>query len=145
MNNENIFHFEKLIVYQKALEYVDFVYSLCEKFPSYEAYGLYSQFRRATCSIALNIAEGTGGTFIEFNNFLRISRRSVRECVVCTSISHRRKYISDKEEGESRIKLVELSKMISGLKKSLQNTSKLQTPNSELQTSPNSELQTPNS
>lgn len=137
-NSENIFHFENLIVYQKVLNYVDFIYSLCEKFPAYELYALSNQFRRASYSIALNIAEGTGGTFVEFNNFLRISRRSVRECVVCTSIFHRRKYISDKEEGESRIKLVELSKMISGLKKSLQNTSKLRTPNSKL-------LQTPNS
>ena len=133
-NKENIFQFENLKVYQKALGYVDFVYALCEKFPPFESYGLSSQFRRACCSIALNIAEGSGGTLIEFNNFLRISRRSVRECLVCTTISHKRKYISEIEEEESRIKLVELSKMISGLKKSLQNTVSLRTSNSKLQT-----------
>ncbi|TAL61898.1 MAG: four helix bundle protein [Bacteroidetes bacterium] len=141
-NSGSIFDFEKPIVYQKALGYVDLVYALYEKFPAYESYALSSQFRRASYSIALNIAEGTGGTFVEFNNFLRISRRSVRECLVCSTISHRRKYISDREEHESRIKLVELSKMISGLKKSLQNNPKLRTSNSVLQPT---ELRTHNS
>jgi four helix bundle protein len=136
--NENIFNFENLKVYQKALDYVDFVYAVSEKFPLSELYALSSQFRRASYSIALNIAEGTGGTFVEFNNYLRISRRSARECVVCTTISHRRNYISDEEENKSRIQLVELSKMISGLKKSLQNTSKLQANRSEQHASPNS-------
>lgn len=135
-NNNDKFHFENLIVYQRALDYIDFVYDITEKFPPHELYGITSQFRRAASSIALNIGEGTGGTFNEFNNFLRISRRSIRECVVCTSIAIRRKYISDVESNQSRVRLIELSKMISGLKKSLK---PVPAPNSELNT-PNSQL-----
>lgn len=123
METENIFHFEKLVVYQKSLDYIDLAYQLCERFPQHELYGLTSQFRRAACSISLNIAEGSAGTKREFENFLRIASRSLKECVVCTTISLRRKYISKEDATDSRNKLTELSKMISGLKRSLGNNS----------------------
>lgn len=119
MRMDNMFNFEKLIVYQKSLDYIDFVYDLTSKFPKEEMYGLTSQWRRAANSVALNTGEGEGGTVKEFSNFLRISKRSVKECVVCTTISLRRKYITESEENESRTRLVELAKMNSGLSKSL--------------------------
>ena len=137
MNNENVFNFEKLIVYQKSLAYIDFVYDLTINFPREETYGLTSQWRRAANSIALNTGEGSGGTTKEFSNFLRISKRSIKECVVCTTISLRRKYISETEEIESRGRLVELAKMNSGLSKSIRKKLEVPTRNSQLLT-PNS-------
>lgn len=113
------FNFEKLQVYQKALDYIDFVYTLTEKFPKEEIFGLASQFKRASNSIALNIGEGSGGTPNEFKNFIRISYRSLNECVVCTTIAKRRKYITENQELNSRERLLELTRMLSGLKKSL--------------------------
>lgn len=80
-----IFNFEKLVVYQKALDYVDYVYTLTNKFPKEEIFGLSSQFKRAANSIALTIGEGSGGTTNEFRNFIRISFRSLNERVVCTT------------------------------------------------------------
>jgi four helix bundle protein len=50
--------FEELLVWQKAHQCVLAVYRLTRTFPSSELYGLSSQFRRATVSIAANIAEG---------------------------------------------------------------------------------------
>jgi four helix bundle protein len=117
MNNENVFNFEKLAVYQKSLTFIDRVYEITEKFPSVERFNLSDQFRRAATSIALNIGEGSGGTDKEFNAFLRISKRSLKECVVCTTLALRRNYISPAEETELRTKLVELAKMNSGLTK----------------------------
>ena len=121
MNKEHRdkFNFENLLVYQKALDYVDFVYSLTSKFPKDEAFGLTSQFKRASVSIALNIGEGSGGTTPEFRNFIRISYRSLNECVVCTTIAKRREDITEKQQQESRNKLLEITRMLSGLKKSL--------------------------
>lgn len=75
---EERFDFEKLNVYQKALEYIDFVYKLTEKFPKEEQFGLTSNFRRAAQSIALNIGEGSGGTKAEFKNFNELPRTYVR-------------------------------------------------------------------
>ena len=121
MEEENVFNFEKLILYQKSLDYIDFVYELTEKFPASELYGLTSQFRRAACSIALNTGEGAGSTDADFNNYLRISKRSMRECIVCTTVAFRRKYISEDENQESRKRVIELAKMNSGLVKSIRN------------------------
>src|SRR5699024_7915504 len=50
--------FQDLIVWQKAHKFVVEVYKHTKRFPKSELYGLASQFRRASVSIAANIAEG---------------------------------------------------------------------------------------
>lgn len=135
--NENVFNFEKLLVYQKSLDFIDKVYDITATFPVNEKFNLTDQFRRAATSIALNIGEGSGGTDKEFNSFLRISKRSMKECVVCSTIAYRRKYITVDDEAFLRTKLVELAKMNSGLSKSIRSKillSHSQTPNSILPT-----------
>lgn len=117
--NREIFNFEKLLVYQKTLDYIDFVYEMTERFPKEEIFGLTSQFRRASNSIALNIGEGSGGTTPEFRNFLRISYRSLNECVVCSTIAKRRKFITEKQDAELRNMMLEITRMLSGLRNSL--------------------------
>jgi four helix bundle protein len=117
--NENVFNFEKLLVYQKSLDSIDVVYKITDAFPQNERFNLTDQFRRAATSIALNIGEGSGGTDKEFNSFLRISKRSMKECVVCSTLAARRKYITLEQELMFRNKLVELAKMNSGLSKSV--------------------------
>jgi len=120
MNNEK-FDFENLKVYQKSLEYVDFVYKVTINFPKTEVFSLMDQFKRASTSICLNIAEGSGGSKTEFNQFLRIARRSVRECIAITEIAFRQEFIRNEIKEESRVLCSELSKMITGLSKSLKN------------------------
>jgi four helix bundle protein len=127
MEGETRFDFENLRVYQRALDYVDFVYKITKSYPKSEAFSLVDQFRRAAVSITLNVAEGTGGTKAEFNQFLKIASRSVRECVACTEISFRQKFIEIGDRERSRNYCAELSMMINGLMKSL-----LRTPKSEL-------------
>lgn len=116
--NEEQFDFENLKVYQKALDYVDFVYKITKTFPQEEMFSLSDQFRRAATSICLNIAEGSGGSKIEFKHYLKISRKSVRECVAITEIAFRRSYVRSEEREKSRSQCIELSKMLSGLMKS---------------------------
>src|SRR4030066_2467328 len=87
--DEERFDFENLKVYQKALEYVDFVYENTKHFPKTEIFSLIDQFKRASISICLNIVEGSGGSKPEFNQFLKIARRSVRECIAISEISYR--------------------------------------------------------
>ncbi len=145
---EERFDFENLIVYRRSLEFVDFIYEITKRFPKTELFSLIDQLRRAAISICLNIAEGSGGSKVEFSRFLRIARRSVRECVAVTEIAHRRKFINTSERKQSRGFCLELSKMINGLMRSLKKTSgpELQTPNARAsKKTPNSELRTPNS
>jgi four helix bundle protein len=132
---DNKFSFEDLNVFQESLLFVDHVYRTTDNFPKEEVYGLITQFKRAAVSISLNIGEGSGATNKEFINFLRISRRSVNECLVCAIISRRQNYITSGEELELRKQLTKLSKMISGLmsaikeKDSLITNTKYQIPN----------------
>ena len=117
------FVFEDLKVYEKALELVDLAYDTSSDFPKHEMYGLVSQLNRAAVAVALNIAEGSSDSDAQFNRFLQIAINSVKECVVCSTIAKRRKYISNEDDIEIRKKLEELSKMITGLQKYLKNKS----------------------
>lgn len=113
------FNFEKLDVYQKAIDFINEVYSVTNDFPKGEMFGLISQFRKAAVSISLNIAEGSARTKKDFNRFLDMARGSVFESVTILQISEKRKYISQLGFNELRSRLVDISKMLSGLKRSL--------------------------
>lgn len=113
------FKFEELIVYQKALDFVDDVYSVTKKFPKHELYGLTSQYKRAAASVPLNIAEGSGDTNAQFNRYLQMAWDSVKECVVCSTIARRQNFITLEEDLETRNKLSELAKIITSLQRYL--------------------------
>ena len=113
------FDFEKLAVYQRALMLVDEAYSLTAAFPSIERFGLADQLRRAATSIALNIAEGSGRTKRDFQHFLQNARSSCYECVAVLQIAGRRTYVTQEKRRGYEQQLTEISKMISGLIRSL--------------------------
>ena len=115
-----IFDFETLKLYQKSLDYIDFVYDLIILFPTDERFGLSDQFKRAAISISLNIAEGYGETIPLALKYLKTVRGSVRECLGCSTIAYRRKYIDEKYT-KSRMLLTELSKLSAGYGKYLKN------------------------
>jgi four helix bundle protein len=92
------YKFQKLEVYQLALEYLDLLYRLSEKFPPQEKYNLKSQLQRAATSIVLNISEGsTGQSDAEQNRFLGLAMRSYLETIACLDIAQRRTYLDDAE------------------------------------------------
>ena len=92
------FKFEKLIVWQKSMDFGETINNLALTFPKHELYNLSSQIRRAVDSIALNISEGsTGQTNPEFKKFIGYSIRSLAEVVTCLHKAKRRSYISEKE------------------------------------------------
>ena len=73
--------FENIIAWQKAHEFVVFVYRITERYPNTESFGLISQFRRAAVSIAANIAEGYKRlSKQEKLRFFNISQGSLEEC-----------------------------------------------------------------
>jgi four helix bundle protein len=111
------FNFERLMVYQKSLDMCDEAYSLSASFPSSERYNLTSQLQRAAVSVCLNIAEGQGTTDKESNRYAVIAARSVNECIVCITLALRRNYIQTAQSDAMRSRLVEINKMIGGLRK----------------------------
>ncbi len=114
------FKFEKLIVWQKAVDLSDRVDILTKSFPKEEIYILTSQFKRAADSVSLNIAEGsTGQSNAEFNKFLGYALRSDIEVVGCLYLAKRRKYISDEEFKFLYTLCEEILVMINALRSSL--------------------------
>jgi len=85
------FKFEKLLVWQKAVDLSADVHVLTKKFPKDELFVLTSQIKRAADSVSLNIAEGsTGQSNAEFKKFLGYALRSDIEVVSCLYLAQRR-------------------------------------------------------
>lgn len=90
------FKFEKLIIWQKAMDFGEEITIMANDFPKQEIYNLSSQIRRAVDSIALNISEGSiGQTNPEYQRFLGYSIRSLAEVVTCLHKAKRRNYIDE--------------------------------------------------
>ena len=109
------FAFEKLIVYQKAVDFADKVADASEQFPRGYGY-LADQLNRASLSIAANIAEGNGRfTKPDRRNFFGIARGSAQECVPLLELAARRSLITRDRHAILKANLEEVARMLSGL------------------------------
>lgn len=121
VREKGTYNYEDLIVWKKGMDLVERVYSNTKNFPKDERYGLTDQVRRAVTSIVLNIAEGQGkGTKKDFRKFLIISRGSAYEVNTILQICMRLGYIGEENYKSFRADIVEITRMISGLIKSLE-------------------------
>lgn len=90
------FKFEKLRVWQHALEFANEIHLMTRNFPKEELYILNSQIKRAADSIVLNIAEGsTGQSDPQFSKFLGYAIRSGIEVVACLHLGKKRGIITE--------------------------------------------------
>jgi four helix bundle protein len=93
-----IFSFEKLEVWIESKDLTSFIYSITNKFPDSEKFGLTSQIRRASISICSNIAEGTSRiTDKDKAHFISISFSSTMEVLNQLILSYELNYISEDE------------------------------------------------
>jgi len=114
------YRFERLIAWQKAMDFCERVYDVSMCFPKEEVYGLTSQFRRASVSIPLNIAEGSGcGSDREFSRFLSVALRSQYEVVTILRLAERLGYLTLEQSQQMEKESSEVGKLIQGLKNSL--------------------------
>lgn len=107
---------EQLDVWKKSIDFTVEVYKITENFPKDERFGLISQIRRASVSIAANIAEGAGRkSDKEFLNFLSMSQGSASEVETELLIAFRLGYIADEPFQSLMLKMDEIGRMITGL------------------------------
>jgi four helix bundle protein len=122
----NVKSFRDLIVWHRSIELSVAVYEFTAGFPKEEMFGLKSQLRRASVSVASNIAEGSGrrstGEFLQFLGMDRGSNAEVQTQLV----------ISDKlgfgtADGRKRCDQLatEVSKMLPSLMHSLESSAGL--------------------
>ena len=115
-----MFRFEKLEVWQKAVEFADCVYEITRGFPDDERFGLTSQTRRAAVSISSNIAEGSGrSSDKDFAHFVEIAYGSLMEIVSQMQVAFRQSFLQAQKRSELYQRAEELARMLSGLRSSL--------------------------
>lgn len=92
------FRFEKLKVWQNSRHFISKIYKLTAGFPKSETFGLTDQLRRASVSIALNIAEGSDRkSDKEFIRYLRTALASVEEVVTALYIALDQNYVTQEQ------------------------------------------------
>ena len=113
--------YKDLIVWQKAIELVQLVYSLTEKFPKAEIYGITIQMRRAAVSIPSNIAEGSvRGTRKDYRHFLLNAFGSGAELETQSIIAQRLQFGESINFNDINKLLTEIMKMLNALIKNLE-------------------------
>jgi len=111
---------KRLDVWDKAIDLTVDIYRISETFPRTEVYGLTSQMRRASISVPSNIAEGAARqTKREFINYLHMAQGSLSELDTQLVIASRLEYVPTETYEEIGGRIETISKMITGLIKSL--------------------------
>jgi four helix bundle protein len=105
--------FKDLVVWQRAIQLTVAVYKLTSSFPDSERFGLTNQLRRASVSVASNIAEGYGrsttGEYLQFLGHARGSNCEVRtQLIISKELEFGSEQLRQQAEGLSS----EVSKML---------------------------------
>ncbi len=112
--------YRDLRAWQSAMDLVVDIYQATRSFPAEERYGLSAQIRRASVSVASNIAEGKGRSFDkEVVHFLSNSRGSLFEVETQVTIATRLGYLAEPQSSELLAKTSEAGRLLNGLIKSL--------------------------
>lgn len=120
MEKIKIDKFEDLIAWQKARELAREIYDVTSRGEFAKDYGLRDQIRKAVVSIMSNIAEGFDrGGRPEFHQFVVIAKGSCAEVRSQLYVAHDIGYISKEEFNRLNDMTLELSRILGGLRKSL--------------------------
>lgn len=112
--------FKELEIWKRSRLFCSEIYKLTSNFPESEKFGLTNQLRRATVSIASNIAEGSSrNSNKDFSRFLEITLGSCYEIETQLLIAFDLKFITEIELHAISKELEEIIKMISKFKSTL--------------------------
>ena len=121
MNKGDIKSYRDLLVWQQAMDLAVLCYSLTRSFPREEMFGLTSQVRRSSASVAANIAEGHGressGSFVQF---LRIAQGSLKETETHLLLSERLALLTAEQAAAAMKTCDEIGRMLRSLIRTLQ-------------------------
>ena len=115
-----------MIIWRRSVELIAECYRLSARFPLGERYGITAQFRRAACSIAANISEGSGrDSTKEYLHFLSIARGPLREVQTYLAVSGELGYASGIELERASALADEIGRMLNGLRRRYTRTAKV--------------------
>lgn len=114
-----IFSFEKLSVWVDSKELIKLIYKSTGKFPDEEKFGLISQLRRASISVASNLAEGTSrNTNKDKAHFTTLSFSSLMEVLNQIIISKELGFLPEENYLNIRSQIEKIANKLNALKKS---------------------------
>ncbi|TWU24854.1 hypothetical protein Pla52o_11460 [Novipirellula galeiformis] len=114
----------KLRAFELADELVMLIYSATRTFPKDEMFGLTSQLRRASVSIASNIVEGcVRNSEPDFLRFLDMAFGSIREVEYQLTIARRLEYTTGGTAEQLASQADETARVLAGLIRSLRSSS----------------------
>lgn len=117
---EKIRNFRDLNIWKLGIEIVEDIYRITKEFPRDELYGLVSQMKRSSISIASNISEGFARKHNrEYRQFLYITLGSCAELETQVEIASRLKYISEEKKNDLLETINHETRMIMNLLKCL--------------------------
>jgi len=118
-----VFSFEKLNVWIDSKELVKLIYLITKEFPSEEKFGLTNQLRRASVSVASNLAEGTSRiTNKDKAHFTTLSFSSLMEVLNQIIISNELGFIREHDYQNIRTEIEKISNKLNALRKSQLNS-----------------------
>ena len=108
------------MVWQKSVKLAEDIFRVSQSFPREQLYVLASQMQRSALSVPSNIAEGRSRhSEKDFIYHLNIGRGSLAELETQITIACRLGFLSEKEKNIFFSKTEEITKMLHGLKTSL--------------------------
>ena len=121
MESRGVQSYRDLAVWQKAIALSVACYRVTSEFPREEIYGMTAQIRRASVSVAANIAEGHGRehtrTFIQF---LRIAQGSLKELETHLILAEQTGLLTSEKAEPLALACDEIGRMLRALIRSLQ-------------------------
>ena len=124
MDRGFVFPFEKLEVWQLAVDLADYIPGLLETFPANKYFRLMGQMEAAVTGVPQNIAEGKGRQYKkEFIQFIYIAEGCLFEVLTLTELFKRRKLFKEQEAKEIRKRSEVIDRKMHGLINSLRRRS----------------------
>ena len=120
-NDERMFAFEDLLVWQKSIDFAEVVIKTIDQFEApRKHYRIIEQLEAASISVSSNIAEGKGRfSKKEFIHYLYIARGSLFETISLLILICRLQWIERKTLNELKSIGEEITKMLNSLIKSI--------------------------
>jgi four helix bundle protein len=108
--------YRDLIVRQRAVDLIPHVYLTLRDFPRVEEFALSAQIRRASVSIAANIAEGQArSSRKEFRQYLAIAKGSLAELHTLLIVARRLGYVTEQRLADLEDHLASVGRPLAGL------------------------------
>lgn len=112
------FSFEKLTAWVDSKELIKIIYTITKSFPEEEKFGLTNQLRRASVSVASNLAEGTSrNTNKDKAHFTTMSYSSLMEVLNQIIISKELNFINEENYKVLRESFEKIANKLNALRK----------------------------